>query len=159
MIGLCDYAKGHGLNVIIENRGGLSSNADILVRLMKMVNLPNFGVLPDFGNFDDHQDRYEAIAKMMPYAKGVSFKCFDFGPDVKDTVIDLDRLMKIVLDAGYHNWVGIEYEGERMPEMDGIAGGKKFLDKLQKLASLRGGPPGPRPEFTRIGPSSAFRDT
>lgn len=127
---LCEYAKGHGLNVIIENHGGLSSNADILVRLMKMVNLSNFGVLPDFGNFPEDVDRYAAVEKMMPYAKGVSFKCYDFDPSGKETKLDLDRLMKIALDAGYHNWVGIEYEGDRMSEMEGIAAAKKFLDRL-----------------------------
>lgn len=127
---LCDYAKGRGLNVIIENHGGVSSDPRVLVRLMKTVNLPNFGVLPDFGNFAEGADIYGAIQQMMPYAKGVSFKCFDFGPGGKDTTLDLDRLMKIVLDAGYHNWVGIEYEGDRMPEMEGIAAAKRFLDRL-----------------------------
>jgi L-ribulose-5-phosphate 3-epimerase len=94
------------------------------------VNLPNFGVLPDWGNFAEGTNIYEATAKMMPYAKGVSFKCFDFRPDGKETKLDLDRLMKIVLDAGYHNWVGIEYEGDRMPELEGIGAAKKFLDRL-----------------------------
>lgn len=127
---LLEYAKGRGLNVIIENHGGLSSQPDIVVRLMKMVNLPNFGVLPDFGNFYPPIDRYEAVQKMMPYAKGVSFKCYDFGPDGKETKLDMDRLMKIVLDAGYHNWVGIEFEGERLSEFEGVQAAKRYLDGL-----------------------------
>lgn len=131
---LCGYAKDRSLNVIIENHGGISSDADVLVRLMKKVNLPNFGLLPDFGNFGPKQDRFEGVRKMMPYAKGVSFKCFDFGADGKETKFDMDRMMKIVLDSNYSGFVGIEYEGERMPEMDGIAAGKKYLDKF--FASL-----------------------
>jgi L-ribulose-5-phosphate 3-epimerase len=127
---LCGYAKGHGLNVIIENHGGISSDPDVVVRLMKAVNLPNFGTLPDFGNFPKTIDRYEAVAKLMPYAKGVSFKCYDFGPDGKETTIDMDKMMKIVLGAGYHNWVGIEYEGTRLAEFDGIAAGKRLLDSM-----------------------------
>jgi len=127
---LCEYGKSHGLNVIIENHGGISSDPDVVVRLMKMVNLPNFGTLPDFGNFPKTIDRYEAVRKLMPYAKGVSFKCYDFDATDHDTVIDMDKMMKIVLDSGYHNWVGIEYEGERQTEFEGIAAGKRYLDKL-----------------------------
>jgi L-ribulose-5-phosphate 3-epimerase len=127
---LCDYARKSDLNVIIENHGGVSSNPDVVVRLMKLVKLPNFGVLPDFGNFPKELDRYEAIAKLMPYAKGVSFKCYDFGPDGAETTLDVNRIMKIVFDAGYHDWVGIEYEGDRLSEDDGIAAAKKLLDRL-----------------------------
>ena len=104
--------------------------AEILVRLMKLVSKPTFGLLPDFGNFYGATDRYDAVTKMMPYAKGVSFKCWDFGADGKETKMDIARLMKIVKDAGYRGYVGIEYEGERMAEYDGIAAGKKLLDTI-----------------------------
>jgi len=126
---LADYARGAGLNVLIENHWGLSSDPDAIVALMKKVNKPNFGTLPDFGNFPKETDRYEAVRKMMPYAKGVSFKCYDFGADGKETTIDMDRMMKIVREAGYHGFVGIEYEGNRMTELDGVKAGKKFLDQ------------------------------
>jgi sugar phosphate isomerase/epimerase len=127
---LCDYAKGRNLNVIIENHGGLSSDPEVLVRLMKKVNLPNFGLLPDFGNFPEGADKYGAVEKMMPYAKGVSFKCFNFGADGNDTVIDMNRMMKIVADAGYKKWVGIEFEGEKMSEFEGIQAAKRFLERV-----------------------------
>ena len=71
---LCGYAKSAGINIIIENHGGISSKADVVADLMKTVNLPNCGTLPDFGNFPKDADRYEEVRKMMPYAKGVSFK-------------------------------------------------------------------------------------
>lgn len=127
---LCEYARPRKLNVIIENHGGISSDPDVVVRLMKAVNLPNFGTLPDFGNFPKEIDRYEAVRKLMPYAKGVSFKCYDFGPDGRETTIDMDRMMKVVLEAGYDNWVGIEYEGDRLTEFEGIQAAKRFLDRL-----------------------------
>jgi L-ribulose-5-phosphate 3-epimerase len=126
---LSNYARPRNINVIIENHGGVSSLPDVLVQLMKMVNLPNFGLLPDFGNFYE-VDRYEGVQKMMPYAKGVSFKCYDFGPDGKETKIDMDRMMKIVFDAGYRGYVGIEYEGNRMTEFEGIQAAKRYLDTL-----------------------------
>jgi L-ribulose-5-phosphate 3-epimerase len=126
---LCEYAKGAGLNVMIENHGGISSDPDVVTRLMRTVNLPNFGTLPDFGNFPKEIDRYDAIAKLMKFAKGASFKCYDFGANGRETTMDLDRIMDIVLDAGYHNWVGIEYEGERVSEFEGVQAAKRFLDR------------------------------
>jgi sugar phosphate isomerase/epimerase len=126
---LCEYAVPSGVNVIIENHGGISSNPDVLVRLMKAVKLPNFGLLPDFGNFPKEIDRFEAVGKMMPYARGVSFKCYDFGPDGKETAFDMDRMMKVVLDSGYRSWIGIEYEGGRLTEFEGIHAAKRYLDR------------------------------
>jgi len=114
---------------MIENHGGLSSDPDILVRLMKLAPARNFGLLPDFGNFYGATDRYDAVKKMMPYAKGVSFKCWDFGPDGKETKMDMARLMNIVKDAGFKGWVGIEYEGERLPEYEGVSAAKTWLDR------------------------------
>lgn len=126
---LCDFARKFNINVLIENHGGVSSNPDVVVELMKRVNLPNFGTLPDFGNFPKEVDRYEAVKKLMPYAKAVSFKCYDFGPDGNETTIDMHRMMQIVLDAGYSSWVGIEYEGRRLTEFEGIQAAKRFLEQ------------------------------
>lgn len=127
---LTEYAQGSKINVIIENHGGVSSNPDVVLPLIKMVNRSNFGTLPDFGNFPKEIDRYAAVEKLMPYAKGCSFKCLDFGPDGKDPNWDLDRLMGIVKKSGYTGWVGIEYEGERLSEFEGIAAAKRFLDRV-----------------------------
>jgi sugar phosphate isomerase/epimerase len=127
---LCEYARDRKINVLIENHGGISSNADVVVRLMKLVKQPNFGTLPDFGNFPKEVDRYEAIEKLMPYAKGVSLKCMDFGPNGKETTIDLDRCMAIVKKSGYRGWVGIEYEGSRLTEFQGIQAAKRFLETV-----------------------------
>ena len=85
---------------------------------MKAVGKPTFGTLPDFGNFPQDKmgkytiDVYDAIARMMPYAKGVSAKSYDFDDSGKETTLDYARIMKIVTDAGYHGFVGIEYEGQ-----------------------------------------------
>jgi sugar phosphate isomerase/epimerase len=126
---LAEIARGAGLDVLIENHWGLSSDPDAIAALIRKVNQPNFGTLPDFGNFPQGVDRYEAVRKMMLYAKGVSFKCYDFSPEGKETTIDLDRMMKIVLDAGYRGFVGIEYDGNRLSEHEGVKAGKRFLDQ------------------------------
>lgn len=129
---LCTFAKTHNINVLIENHGGISSQPEVVARLMKMVNLPNFGTLPDFGNFPKEMNKYEAVEKLMPFAKGVSFKCWEFGPDGKETTLDMDRMMSIVNASAYRGYVGIEYEGEKQSEFIGIQGAKRFLDRYAK---------------------------
>jgi len=128
---LAEYGAKKKVNVIIENHGGPSYYPEALVRLMKAVDNPCFGTLPDFGNFPADIDRYQAVAMMMPYAKAVSAKCYDFGEDGKETRLDYERLMKIVVDdAGYHGYIGIEYEGDRLSEYDGVKACKKLLLSL-----------------------------
>ena len=98
---LLDYAAGSGIDIILENHGGLSSDATWLSSLVELVNDPHLGTLPDFGNFPAGVDRYDAVAKLMPQAKAVSAKCYDFGPDGEETTIDFARMMEIVRGAGY----------------------------------------------------------
>jgi sugar phosphate isomerase/epimerase len=134
---LAEYGASHKINIICENHGGPSSNPDALIALMKAVNKPNFGTLPDFGNFPRKKDGrhdidiYDAIAQMMPYAKGVSAKSYDFNPDGTEEKMDFARILKIVTDAGYNGWVGIEYEGNRLSEPEGIKATKTLLEKLR----------------------------
>jgi len=134
---LAEYGATNKINVICENHGGPSSNPDALVALMKAVNKPNFGTLPDFGNFPHLKngpyeiDIYNAIARMMPFAKGVSAKSFDFGADGRETTLDFARILKIVTDSGYNGFVGIEYEGSRLGEPEGIRATKALLESLR----------------------------
>jgi sugar phosphate isomerase/epimerase len=134
---LTEYGASKNISIICENHGGPSSNPDAMVALMKKVNNPRFGTLPDFGNFPKNRrevytiDVYEAIARMMPFAKGVSAKSYDFNPDGTEAHLDFGRIMKIVTDAGYKGFVGIEYEGSKLSEHDGIVATKKLLEKLR----------------------------
>jgi L-ribulose-5-phosphate 3-epimerase len=134
---LADYGAKNGIEVICENHGGPSSNPDALLAVIKAVGKATFGTLPDFGNFPHDAkgnytiDVYEAIARMMPYAKGVSAKSYDFDESGKETKLDYARIMKIVTDAGYTGFVGIEYEGSRLGEPEGIRATKKLLEALR----------------------------
>jgi L-ribulose-5-phosphate 3-epimerase len=128
---LCEFADTHAINVIVENHGGLSSHGDWLTGVMKRVNHPRCGTLPDFGNFYEY-DRYKGVTEMMPYAKGVSAKTNDFDEKGDETTKDYRRLLKIVMDAGYHSWIGIEYEGDRLPEREGIGASLKLLKRLRE---------------------------
>jgi L-ribulose-5-phosphate 3-epimerase len=134
---LAEYGASKNINIICENHGGPSSDPDALIALMKRVNHPRFGTLPDFGNFPKNRgnvytiDVYDAIARMMPYAKGVSAKSYDFDESGRESHLDFARIMKIVTDAGYQGYVGIEYEGSKLSEHDGIIATKKLLESLR----------------------------
>jgi L-ribulose-5-phosphate 3-epimerase len=133
---LSEFASTHKINVIVENHGGLSSNGAWLAGVIKQVGLSNCGTLPDFGNFrvskDEMYDRYKGVTELMPFAKAVSAKTHDFNDAGDETHTDYVRMMKIVLDAGYHGYVGIEYEGSAIPEPEGIKASKKLLERVRQ---------------------------
>jgi L-ribulose-5-phosphate 3-epimerase len=127
---LTEFGAKHEINVIVENHGHLSSNGEWLAGVMRKVDHPRCGTLPDFGNFDKF-DRYKGVELMMPFAKGVSAKSHDFDDKGNETHTDYRRMMKIVLDAGYHGRVGIEYEGRKLSEPEGIRATKRLLERIR----------------------------
>jgi sugar phosphate isomerase/epimerase len=140
---LSQFAAQHGINVIVENHGGYSSNGAWLADVMKKVNLPNCGTLPDFGNFclkreggvmwgapcTEEYDRYKGIEEILPFAKGVSAKSYDFDAEGNDTKIDYKKMLDLVKASGYSGFIGVEYEGEKDPEIDGIKKTKALIEK------------------------------
>lgn len=135
---LCELGAPLGINVIVENHGGLSSNGRWLAGVMERVDHPRCGTLPDFGNFYEY-DRYQGVAELMPFAKAVSAKSHEFDREGNESAKDYRRLMKIVTDAGYHSWVGIEYEGTALSEHDGILATRRLLERVARELSA-GGP-------------------
>ena len=132
---LTEYGSKMKINIIVENHGGLSSNGKWLTEVMKKVGNKRCGTLPDFGNFrlgnNQEYDRYVGVTEMMAFAKGVSAKSHDFDEKGDEIHTDYYRMMKIVGDAGYTGFVGIEYEGSKLSEADGIKATKKLLEKIR----------------------------
>lgn len=138
---LATYAKDKNVNIIVENHGGLSSNAAKLAEVMKAVNMDNCGTLPDFGNFcvkrkdgsyyngecEEQYDMYQGVMELMPYAKGVSAKSYNFDEDGNETKIDYTKMLEIVKNSGYTGFVGVEYEGDELSEEEGILATKELL--------------------------------
>jgi sugar phosphate isomerase/epimerase len=147
---LCEFADKAGINVAIENHGGLSSNAKWLVQTIKMANHKRAGTLPDFGNFRlagptkdkpdakvESYDSYVGVAEMMPLARGVSVKPRVWDGNGKDSDIDLLKMMKIVVDAGYRGHCGIEY-GPEGKELEGVKDLRVQLERVRdQLTSAR----------------------
>ncbi|HNR31298.1 MAG TPA: TIM barrel protein [Candidatus Hydrogenedentes bacterium] len=130
---LCVYGETKNVNILLENHWGPSSYPDIVERLIAAIDHPRFGMLPDFGNFPEDVDRYDAIDRLMKHAKAVSAKCYDFDDATgEETTMDFPRILDVVCDKhGYDGYIGIEYEGNRLPERDGILACKKLLEKLR----------------------------
>jgi sugar phosphate isomerase/epimerase len=126
---LSSYAADYGINVIVENHGGNSSYGKWLAEIMKAVNKPNCGTLPDLGNFYEY-DRYQGVKDLMPYAKGVSGKTRDFDDNGNETVIDYEKMMKIISDSGFKGYIDVEYEGSRLSEDEGIKATVSLLKKV-----------------------------
>jgi L-ribulose-5-phosphate 3-epimerase len=133
---LGEYGDKYDINVIVENHGGLSSNGEWLVAVMKKADHKRVGTLPDFGNFrldkGKEYDRYKGVKEMMPFAKGVSAKSHDFDDKGEETKTDYRKMIAIVLDAGYRGYVGIEYEGGKLSEPEGIKATKKLLEAVRE---------------------------
>ena len=151
---LADYGAEYGLNVIVENHGGYSSNGNWLAGVMKRVGKDNCGTLPDFGNFnmyngndvqDGLYDRYQGVEEMMPFAKAVSAKSHAFDENGDETGTDYYRMVELVLRSGYTGHFGVEYEGGKHSEDDGI---RLTRDLLKKV----------RGELTEIYPLEPWQD-
>jgi len=126
---LSAYAADYGINVIVENHGGNSSIGKWLAEIMKAVNKPNCGTLPDLGNFYEY-DRYKGVAELMPFAKGVSAKTHDFDENGNETQIDYVKMMKIISDSGFKGYIDVEYEGSKLSEDEGIKATIALLKKV-----------------------------
>lgn len=138
---LAQYAASKNINVIVENHGGLSSDAAKVVEVMKAINLPNCGTLPDFGNFCvkrdsgerwdgnciEQYDMYKGIYELMAYAKGVSAKSHNFDTNGNETEIDYVKMLQIVKNAGFTGFIGVEYEGDVLGEKEGVLATKNLL--------------------------------
>lgn len=146
---LTDYAKPFGINVIVENHGGFSSNGQWLSGVMKKVDHPMCGTLPDFGNFcmdwsrsddpDAWYDRYKGTGELMPFAKAVSAKSHEFDEQGNETGTDYRRMLKIVVESGYRGWVGVEYEGSKHSPREGSKLTKALLERVRdELAKASG---------------------
>ncbi|MBX3464444.1 MAG: sugar phosphate isomerase/epimerase [Planctomycetes bacterium] len=139
---LCEIADGLAIDVLVENHGGLSSNGGWLRDTLRRVDHRRIGSLPDFGNFriadGEVYDRYQGVDELMPFARGVSAKSHDFDADGNETGTDYRRMLDIVVRRhGYRGHIGIEYEGSRLSEPDGITATRLLLERVRAELAAR----------------------
>jgi L-ribulose-5-phosphate 3-epimerase len=134
--GLCEFAAPLEIGIIVENHGHLSSDGSWLAEVIKNVGLKNCGTLPDFGNFKvsatEEYDRYKGTDELMPYAKGVSAKSHDFDAEGNETHTDYRKMLDIcVKKHGWRGFIGVEYEGGKLSEAEGIKATNALLQKIR----------------------------
>jgi len=140
---LCKFSEPFGIDILLENHDGFSANGTWLGEVLSAVGHPRCGSRPDFGNFklDDGReyDRYQGVRELSPFARAFSAKAYDFNDRGEETSINYAQMLKIVLDAGYHGHVAIEYEGKRLSEQAGILRTQQLLERVQtRLAAMAG---------------------
>lgn len=139
---LGEFAKTMDINIVVENHGGDSSKGFWIADIMKQVSKPNVGTLPDFGNFcishpwgttqngcNEEYDRYKGIEEMLPFAKVVSAKTYDFDSNGEQPLMDYKRLIGLVKASSFKGYIGIEFEGNKGNEEDGIRKTKALIEK------------------------------
>lgn len=143
---LTEFGARLGLNTIVENHGGLSSNGKWLAAVIRRIDHRRSGTLPDFGNFvidrktGEQYDRYQGVKELMPFAKAVSAKLTEFDQDGNEIHTDYRRMMRIVVDAGYRGYVGIEFEGDEHSKFEGVRLTKALLERVRhEIAKERKG--------------------
>ena len=139
---LSEFAKDSNINVLVENHGGFSSDGKWMTDVFSQIENKNCGTLPDFGNFCieknkegvciEEYDKYQGMKELLPYAKAVSAKSYNFNEKGEDTVIDYFRMMEMVKESGYKGFVGIEYEGDILSEEKGIEVTRDLLIRVGK---------------------------
>lgn len=143
---LSKYAASKNINVLCENHGWLSSNATLLMEALEIVNMDNCGTLPDFGNWcvkrkdgaqwgdclEEYPDKYQGIEIMLTKAKAVSAKAYDFDENGNETTLDFPRIIQMVKNSGYTGYIGVEYEGTRLTEHEGVIAIRDLLIKSAK---------------------------
>jgi L-ribulose-5-phosphate 3-epimerase len=138
---LCKFSEPFGIDILIENHAGFSAMGSWVVEVLNAVGHARCGSRPDFGNFNpgngSEYDRYQGVRELMPFARAVSAKAYDFDDRGEETRINYAQMLKIVTDAGYRGYVGIEYEGDRLSEQAGIARTKQLLERVRTRLAPR----------------------
>jgi len=122
----CDYAGKHGVHLALENHGGPTDTADGLLKFVRDVQSPWFGVNLDSGNFHS-DDPYAELERIAPYALNAQIKVVMSGPDKKKVPADMKRLAKILRAAHYRGYIVLEYEESGNPREESA----KYLDEIR----------------------------
>lgn len=107
---LIPVAKELNVKMTIENHGGVSKTADMILRIIKGTDPEWVGSCLDMGNWPDDV-RYTECEKLAPYAYHTHAKTNAFTPQGEDTNKDYKRLMGIMKKNNYKYAISIEYEG------------------------------------------------
>jgi sugar phosphate isomerase/epimerase len=114
---LMPHAVEKGVMLALENHGGgVTTTADELLRIVRAVKGPNFGVNLDTGNFHG-TDPYAELAQVAPYAINVQVKTEIRRKGRSKEPADLARVISILREAHYSGYVVLEYNAPEDAEI------------------------------------------
>jgi sugar phosphate isomerase/epimerase len=127
---LARTASERGLQLLIENHGGITADPEVIVALIDAVGFDDLKVLADIGNFEpllsvqmaifqgqkppetiDVTPLYASLARIAPYAGLVHAKTHGFDEQGQPIHLDVVRALRVVRDTGYTGPISLEYEG------------------------------------------------
>src|SRR5262245_24596292 len=126
---LASAAESLGLQLLIENHGGITVDPEVIVAIVEAVGPAHLKTLVDIGNFEpllsvqmaimqgreppeaDPAPLYSAIARIAPYAGLVHAKTHEFDERGRPRRLDVVRALRVVRDAGFAGPISLEYEG------------------------------------------------
>ncbi|PAP75043.1 sugar phosphate isomerase/epimerase family protein [Rubrivirga marina] len=105
---VADYADRQGVRLLTENHGGISTDLGVLLQILDALD-GDARAVADFGNFPDGTDRFDALARLIPYTDLISAKTLLFDDGGEHMSFDFDRCVRTAEAAGFQ---GI-YSGEQ----------------------------------------------
>jgi sugar phosphate isomerase/epimerase len=109
------HAAKKGIVLALENHLGITTTPAQVLKLVKAIDAPNFGVNLDTGNFRG-ADPYAEMAQLAPYAFNVQVKTeIERGSSRTREDADLGRIIGILREARYSGYVVLEYEAAADP--------------------------------------------
>ncbi len=131
------YAASKGLDLLIENHNGYSSDPNWMIALMKGVNLKNVGVLGDFTNWilernpdTFYPDPYKGFKLLGPYIRAISAKSESFDKKGEETTTDFKRMFSILKGAPDFTYAGVEFFGNTISRNQGSINTRKLIEKV-----------------------------
>lgn len=141
---LLTWGKQRKVGVIIENHGGYSSDGDWLYRLIQELEPYGVASLADFDNWCIERengelwgapcvkeyDRYKGMQQLLPSAKSVSVKAFEFDANGLPVKSDFSRMFRLIRDSGYDGYLAVEFEGHGIDAKEGILKTKALAERF-----------------------------
>jgi sugar phosphate isomerase/epimerase len=124
---LCDALGDSPVSVLIENIAGFSRDPDWLVALINRVGPKRVGLIADFGNFDG--DIYAGMQRLLPYAKSICTKSWNFDEEGNETTINFARMMRMIKESSFRGCIAIEYLGE-----EPVVGVRKTAELINRFS-------------------------
>ncbi len=108
---LVPLAQRRGISLAIENHWGISTLPENIIQIVQHYHSDYLGTCPDFGNFTIHQNRYKEIEKLLPFAKEVHAKSYQFDRDGNEKKIDYQQCISMLKRTNFEGPLVVEYEG------------------------------------------------